>query len=148
MTLCEFTAIGTTDTGRTLCRCQKCGKERSTALSPALIRMTCNGSRGLVGSEFKAAIKLLGYTKGKKCDCAAIEAKMNQLGPDGCRKEIESLAAAVVKSARKQKVTITIEMARWAIDEAIRRAKATAQQSPAQPSLPESVASTVVKIAS
>lgn len=64
------------------------------------------------------------------CNCHETEVRMNRLGVDGCRREIESLASEVVKNAAKQGVTITTDMACWAIDEACRRCESANRGSP------------------
>lgn len=81
-----------------------------------------------VGSVLRDLLAEIGYTA-KGCGCNETAAKMNRLGPVGCRREIDSLSAEIVANAGKQKVEITVEMARFAIEEACRREEATTRQS-------------------
>lgn len=84
------------------------------------------------GTELRALLGEMGYTP-KGCNCKSTEMRMNRLGVDGCRKQLDALCCEVMKNARKQKVEITVEMARFAIEEAIRRAEQAASAKPDAP---------------
>lgn len=74
------------------------------------------------GAEFRKTAESFGFTQ-VGCACAATEARMNRLGPDGCRREIESLIDEVMANARKMAKPMTRGLARHAIEEACRRAE-------------------------
>lgn len=84
------------------------------------------------GTEFRKLAASLGYEP-KGCACNATEAKMNRLGVDGCRRNIESLCGEVVANASNQGVMLPREMAWYALDEACRLAELNAPQTPESP---------------
>lgn len=90
------------------------------------------GNGVLVGPGYELK-KLLAEMDGnlKGCNCAAIAAKMNQLGPAGCREKIEELLPEIVKSAKKGGMQVPegfdpLPVVRALVLEAIRRAEVAA----------------------
>lgn len=84
------------------------------------------------GTEFRKLAASFGYEP-KGCACNATEAKMNRLGADGCRNEKCSLGCEIIANAAKQGVTLSREMAWYAIDEACRLAELNAPQTTGYP---------------
>lgn len=112
-------------------RCSLCGwkMKRPSPHPPEMVMRSCKkGGGARPGDAMKELLAEGGYSP-NSCGCNSTAAKMNQLGLDGCRHEIDTLADEVVANAKKQGVEITHEMARWTIEEACRRAEAAAANS-------------------
>jgi hypothetical protein len=62
-----------------------------------------------VGFELAKLYKSLGINPPKDCTCRALEAKMNALGPDECRKQEAELVEAMEQNAAKYKWTDTLK---------------------------------------
>lgn len=84
------------------------------------------------GTEFRKLAASFGYEQ-KGCACNATEAKMNRLGVEGCRSEIESLIDEVLKNSRGKVLYMSRDLARWMIDEACRLAEINAPQTTENP---------------
>lgn len=84
------------------------------------------------GAEFRKLAEERGVNQGG-CQCKATEARMNRLGPDGCRRDMESLIDEVLKNSRGKVLFLSRDMVRWTIEEACRIAEATAPQTTESP---------------
>ena len=71
------------------------------------------------GTEFRRLARDRGIEEGG-CACAETALRMNQLGPEGCRREIESLADEVLANSRGKVLYMSRDMARWLIEQACR----------------------------
>jgi hypothetical protein len=73
------------------------------------------------GTEFRKMADEAGFSQ-NGCTCAATEARMNQLGVEGCRREFDSLCDEIITNAKKHGIDLTIIVCDL-VREAIRRAE-------------------------
>jgi len=82
-----------------------------------------NTGQILVGDSFATIATAAGFSGATSCGCETTRLKMNRLGPEGCRRQLESLAAEVVFNAKKKSVELCEDAAKALVLEAIRRAE-------------------------
>ena len=78
---------------------------------------------GFVGDILARRLKWMLYREGAGCNCEATRRRMNELGPEGCRREFESLIAEMKQNAHDSKQLWSETGARWMLNWAIRTAE-------------------------
>lgn len=89
-----------------------CGSDAPQPIIPA--QVIPPGPKG-VGTHLTLIFQSFGEYQKVGCTCSELAARMNELGPDGCRKEFDDLAAKLREQAKQLNWWATLRIARRAI---------------------------------